>query len=673
LGGKYSRYFAKPGFNLKIRGGKDLYGRKQFKLRSDINEPTFLRTKLISDMHNRMNLPSISANYAELYINDEYMGLFVVNDAFKESWIEYVYSEKNTSTLYKCELIRELTVENSEGCVNENKDIIDNSEWISFLSAIENAKTPSDLEDIFEIDHFLKEMALDYLLGSWDHITNRHNYYMYKQPNGKWIYLSQDFDHDFGQPIKPVGIPFTEYYEETLHIIDILILDEPQRFEKALIEVVKDTFNPSILFPHIDELKKFIRPYVEKDKTPGSNGKYPGRLNQLTVVEEYSIEQWDAYSEFTTGMADSVVFGLKYWILMKYRSVCSIYNMECDPTYLDENYEYSIDEEVEFVIKDTKYEFLITNKKIDVDVSIPTETTTDIISIETFDPIETTTDIIFTEIFNPIETTVDIFSTETSIPFEINTNIISTETSIPTETIDLIETTIDIISTETSIPTETIDPMETTIDIISTETSIPTETINLIETTIDIISTEAIDPMETTINIISTETIDPTAITTTVISSETSIPTETNTVSEDVEDETTSVVGTTITKTITTSITKTTTIRTTSIPTTTQTQTSKRSYQCWSELKGYPCCSEGITKVYAKDDYGEWGYDFVKHAWCGLTPYEEPSSSSDECWSEAFGYPCCKGCEVYESDSYGTWGYESHKWCGIPSYCLNKM
>jgi len=31
--------------------------------------------------------------------------------------------------------------------------------WRAFLSAVENAQSPSDLEDIFEIDHFLKEMA----------------------------------------------------------------------------------------------------------------------------------------------------------------------------------------------------------------------------------------------------------------------------------------------------------------------------------------------------------------------------------------------------------------------------------------------------------------------------------------------------------------------------------
>jgi len=45
-------------------------------------------------------------------------------------------------------------------------------------------------------------MALEYSFGSWDHILRcAHNFYMYKQKNGKWIYLSHDFDHDLGQDI----------------------------------------------------------------------------------------------------------------------------------------------------------------------------------------------------------------------------------------------------------------------------------------------------------------------------------------------------------------------------------------------------------------------------------------------------------------------------------------
>ena len=114
----------------------------------------------------------------------------------------------------------------------------------------------------------------------------------------------------------------------------------------------------------------------------------------------------------------------------------------------------------------------------------------------------------------------------------------------------------------------------------------------------------------------------------------------------------------------------------TTTPTKTATQskpskTSKPQNQCWSELIGYPCCPSGVTTVYAQNEYGDWGYDFEKNTWCGLTAYEEPKSSQEPCWSETLGYSCCKGCQVITSDSSGSWGIENNQWCGTPSYCKN--
>ncbi|OUM62312.1 Non-catalytic module family DOC2, partial [Piromyces sp. E2] len=86
--------------------------------------------------------------------------------------------------------------------------------------------------------------------------------------------------------------------------------------------------------------------------------------------------------------------------------------------------------------------------------------------------------------------------------------------------------------------------------------------------------------------------------------------------------------------------------------------------KCWSELLGYPCCEENNDYVYDHDSYGDWGFDFQKKEWCGLTPYEEPAND-EVCWSENVGYPCCKGCIVYEVDEGGRWGYENKQWCGI--------
>jgi len=195
-------------------------------------------------------------------------------------------------------------------------------------------------------------MAIDYLLGSWDHIQNPttgHNFYLYKKKDGKWIYLSYDFDLDFGIPReKDINVPFNKYIEKKNSLIDVLILKNPSRFEKILKNVVKNVFNPATIYPHIDELKKFIRPLIKYDKTPDANGKYPGRLNSYGT-DFYSLEEWDANSEFTRVKTRYIyTYGLKYWALYRYRYVCNHYQMSCDSTYMDKNFSYTINRNVEY-------------------------------------------------------------------------------------------------------------------------------------------------------------------------------------------------------------------------------------------------------------------------------------------------------------------------------------
>eukprot|EP00833_Pecoramyces_ruminatium_P012983 jgi/Orpsp1_1/1187015/evm.model.d7180000054858.1 len=105
LGGSSSRAYGKLGYNIKIRGKKNLYGRTQIKLRPDVKDATKLRSKLACDIHNRLGLPSISANYAVLYINKEYYGLYILMDNIKLSWIEAEFNDPKTTTLYKCKKI----------------------------------------------------------------------------------------------------------------------------------------------------------------------------------------------------------------------------------------------------------------------------------------------------------------------------------------------------------------------------------------------------------------------------------------------------------------------------------------------------------------------------------------------------------------------------------------
>jgi len=331
LAGQYSRQFARPGFNLKIRGGNELYGRRQFKLRGDAFEPSYMRSKLVSDIRNRIGMASLSATYTTLYINDEYFGLYILTDVYKESWIEYVYGEKDTELLYKCNYCN-LDFDYRYGFENENKEATNKKELYEFLAKMSLAKSASDVESIFDLDQFYKEIAVDLLVSSWDHLV--HNYYLYKNKD-KWIYLSYDYDLDMGINEGPT------YRIDSFFMVPVikkLILNDNDRFKEILKEIVENVFNPATLYPHIDEIKSFIRPYVKLDKTPDENGQYPGRINKANLIF-YSFEQWEDSIEFKNL---GNLYALKKFILLKYRIICKDYELECDPIYIDMNYGKSL-------------------------------------------------------------------------------------------------------------------------------------------------------------------------------------------------------------------------------------------------------------------------------------------------------------------------------------------
>ncbi|ORX70407.1 hypothetical protein BCR32DRAFT_225628 [Anaeromyces robustus] len=530
IGGSSSRIYGRQAFNLKIKDKKkDLYGRKQFRIRSDAREATYLRSKLSCDMHNRLNLLSIAANYMLLYINDQYFGIYIIMDAPKESWAKLEFNDENSKNLYKCKnggaILSGISTANT--CKNENDKITENSEWLEFLDRVEKAQSPDEIEDIFDIDQFLYELVFEYLTGSWDHFLNAaHNFSMYKNPkNGKWTIIYYDFDADIGQDVYSIEMDLNpssndndhnkpnvkDYIECTFkewankppqwtnqsrHILDLLVFNNTTRFDNILQKFVKEVFNPSTLYPHIDELKKFIKPHILKDKTPNENGKCPGVINEFG--SDYTFEQWDANSEFTS---ISGSFGIKYWILAKYRYICKSYGMECDPIYMDENYNYPVNKEIEGNPLDS----WITNNK----------------------------------------------NNNNDNNDNINNNNINNNINNNGDDDKNDKDKDDINPSQSSEPGKKEEPV----------------------------------------------------------------------------------------------------------------------YKCWSELIGYPCCSEGNNMVYGHDDYGDWSYDFQKNIWCGLDAYHEPIND-EECWSEIFGYPCCKSCVVYEEEEeYGKWGYENNQWCGIQSFC----
>jgi len=121
-----------------------------------------------------------------------------------------------------------------------------------------------------------------------------------------------------------------------------------------------------------------------------------------------------AYSEFTPSLYDRYMFGLKQWILLKYRNVCNNYNLECDSIYMDEEYQYTIVESLT-PSKDTLQQQMI--MAIDLCLLYPRESPSETTTID-----EDTTEF-------PTEEVTNLIDIDTSIEVDEPTLLIEEDSS----------------------------------------------------------------------------------------------------------------------------------------------------------------------------------------------------------------------------------------------------
>ena len=335
----YGRSYDKVGFNLKF--DKKLLGRKSFKLRPDSNDNSKLHSKLCSDIANRLGLPSIQATYARLYMNNEFWGLYVFMDAIKTSWVKQTFnpSEKEVTTLYQCKNGGFNFQSNSAyACENSNDDYPSMDAFKKFVSDANNARNVADLEKIMDVDVFLKYLALEWLIGSFDHfMIYGHNFNWYKrETDGKWVVIYYDYDNTFGTGLSSnlwagksrnqdgtqfknnnqyVQYSFADW-DKNVPILGKLVFQNQNKFKQIVHDVLVQAFNPDTLNPHINELKTFLTPYVKEDLTINSQGKLPGRINGAGSKHNSSVSNFE----------NAIESNVKSWIKNKFDVACSNYS-----------------------------------------------------------------------------------------------------------------------------------------------------------------------------------------------------------------------------------------------------------------------------------------------------------------------------------------------------------
>jgi spore coat protein CotH len=288
----------KRGFLIKFNAfekGRTFQGLYRIALDNGVQFGSLLSEPLITGILRDLDMAAPRCNYATLYINDIYKGVYVNVERIDEVFVRNHFADGD-GALYKVDEggpgadwspvhqppgasgLAKIAFEPQTDAAR--RDAADVLELIQQLNQAPAGEFAATLESRIELDAFLKTMAVMLFSGAFDQFTgwNPHNYCLYHEPRtNRWHYLPFDLDvgfadNAFGQvPVLagwnaawPVpGGPPRPVIER--------IVDDPAllaRYRQAADKILEDHFRPEILLPRLDALYDSIKPDLADDPFP---------------------------------------------------------------------------------------------------------------------------------------------------------------------------------------------------------------------------------------------------------------------------------------------------------------------------------------------------------------------------------------------------------------------
>jgi len=292
----------KKPFRIKLNEfvkGQKIDSMSSFGLSNGWNDPSFVREKAYYEMAAAFGMSASRSNFAALYINDEYWGLYILGEIVNGDFLTnhfgkgndggnlYKASDPGASLAYAGEdpaAYQTLFSKESNETANDWTDLV---ELARVFGQTPIADLPSKLDSLIDVDSFLTALALDNMTVNLDsYVGMAQNYYLYRRPSDqKWVWIIWDPSLAFGalaqglsvQQMKDLALEWTQtpgtggpgaFGSNTARPIATKLWQIPayqQRYRAIYRNMVDQVMVPSQVVARMNTLRDLIRPWVEKD------------------------------------------------------------------------------------------------------------------------------------------------------------------------------------------------------------------------------------------------------------------------------------------------------------------------------------------------------------------------------------------------------------------------
>ena len=204
----------KKPFRIKLNEfvkGQKIEGIGAFNLSNGLNDPSLVREPIYYEMAMALGLKAPRTNYATLYVNDEYLGLYLLGEVINSDFLKnYFGKSEDTGNLYKGNIGASFAdLGDDKAKYKEvwekqtNEDADDWADLIELCRIIDKtpvAELKAKLEPLMDIDSVLTALALDNASVNLDsYVGLNQNFNVYRRPSDKrWVWLVWDPSLSFG-------------------------------------------------------------------------------------------------------------------------------------------------------------------------------------------------------------------------------------------------------------------------------------------------------------------------------------------------------------------------------------------------------------------------------------------------------------------------------------------
>lgn len=295
------------------------YGFKKFSLKNNYDDESLIREKVAADIFKDAGLAVSNTAFYTLYLDHgngpEYFGLYTLVEEIDDTLIDTQFASDD-GNLYKPEdggasfVAGTFNQENFEKKTNEDDE--DWSDIIALFDALhdETASTAPDtwrtnLEAIFDVDGFLKYLAVNGIIQNWDTYGRMvHNYYLYNNPETSkltWIPWDNNEALQEGKMGGALALDFSNLESDSWPLIAKLYADEvyKARYNDYLLAVIGDVFETNSIQARYDQYSALIAPYATTEETgysylEGESDFY----NAITELNEHAQSRADAVDTY---------------------------------------------------------------------------------------------------------------------------------------------------------------------------------------------------------------------------------------------------------------------------------------------------------------------------------------------------------------------------------------